>query len=207
MKRPAFQFYPGDWQRDAALRCCSVAARGLWIEMMCVMHQADPYGVLVLNGKPIDEFQLSRMVGATEREVSRWLQELESAGVYSRDEQNRIYSRRMVRDEHLRTIRAESGKLGGNPALLGNKVNQMPTIPDKKNSTPSSSSSSSSSIQNQGRRSARKANGQTADWCKTEQGIDAKGKELGIPSRAGETYPQYKRRLFAAIEGRPHDPT
>lgn len=53
MKRPAFQFYPGDWQRDAALRSCSVPARGLLIEMICIMHDAEPYGHLRVNGKPI----------------------------------------------------------------------------------------------------------------------------------------------------------
>jgi len=31
-KRPAFQFYPGDWRRDTALQSVSLAARGLWIE-------------------------------------------------------------------------------------------------------------------------------------------------------------------------------
>jgi hypothetical protein len=45
-KRPAFQFYPGDWLRDMALRSCSMEARGLWIEMLCLMHDAVPYGHL-----------------------------------------------------------------------------------------------------------------------------------------------------------------
>lgn len=46
MKRPAFQFYPGDWQRDANLRRCSHAARGAWIDVLCLMHDAEEYGVL-----------------------------------------------------------------------------------------------------------------------------------------------------------------
>lgn len=203
MKRPAFQFYPGDWQHDAALHSCSVSARGLWIEMMCIMHQASPYGFLVLNGKGIDPAQLARIIGAQEKEVSKWLAELDSAGVYSKDEKGVIYSRRMVRDEQLRTIRAEAGKLGGNPALLGHKVNQMTTTKDKVKPTPSSSSSSSSSkAVNRGRKSASNGNGETSEWFKTEEGIDAKGRELGIPARPSETYPQYKRRLFAAMNGR-----
>lgn len=171
------------------------------------MHQAEPYGVLVLNGNPIDDSQLSRMVGATERELKRWLKELETAGVFSRDDQQRIYSRRMVRDEQIRTVRAEAGKLGGNPTLLGNKDKQMPTTQDKQKPTPSSSSSSSSSssLQNQGRKGARKANGNGEGhdaWFQTEPGIDQKGRELGIPARPGESYAQYKRRLFEAINGR-----
>ena len=147
MKRPAFQFYPGDWQRDAALRACSVGARGLWIEMMCVMHQAEPYGYLVLNGNPIESAQLARMVGASEKEVTRWMAELSAAGVHSFDENGQTYSRRMVRDEALRNARAEGGKLGGNPALVGTKVdgkvNHKVENKDNQNPTPSSSSSSS----------------------------------------------------------------
>jgi hypothetical protein len=147
MKRPAFQFYPGDWQHDVALRSCSVGARGLWIEMMCVMHQADPYGYLVLNGKPIDRAQLGRMVGASDKDVRRWLDELVGAGVHSEDADGRIYSRRMVRDERLRVVRGEAGKLGGNPALVGVKdktnVIQLCETKDNQSATPSSSSSAS----------------------------------------------------------------
>ncbi len=46
MKRPAFMFYPGDWQRNANLRRCSMGARGAWIDILCLMHDADEYGVL-----------------------------------------------------------------------------------------------------------------------------------------------------------------
>jgi hypothetical protein len=46
MKRPAFQFYPGDWRSNSKLRRCSVGARGAWIEIMCVLHDADEYGVV-----------------------------------------------------------------------------------------------------------------------------------------------------------------
>lgn len=119
MKRPSFQFYPGDWQRDASLRMCSVSARGLWIEMLCIMHQGSPYGHLKVNGKAISLEQLGRMVGANSQEVTSWLAELESANVFERDQDGAIFSRRMVRDEEIRQVRADGGKLGGNPALVG----------------------------------------------------------------------------------------
>lgn len=153
--RPSMQFYPGDWQRDAALRSCSVGARGLWIEMICVMHQAEPYGYLVVNGKPIAPDTLARMVGCTPAECRKWLAELEEMGVLSRDG-DAIFSRRMVKDEHNRKVRADGGKLGGNPKLMdgskvNHKVNHTPnhTVNDDANHaptiglTPSSSSSSS----------------------------------------------------------------
>jgi len=124
---PWLKFFPGDWQRDAALRSCSVAARGLWLEMLMIMHQAEPYGHLVVNGKAIQPAVLARMVGASAKEVRHWLSKLEAAGVFDR-EGNVIVSRRMVRDERIRRSRADGGKLGGNPALKvipkdDNKVN------------------------------------------------------------------------------------
>lgn len=46
MKRPAFQFYPADWRNNAKLRRCSPAARGAWIDVLCLLHDSDEYGVL-----------------------------------------------------------------------------------------------------------------------------------------------------------------
>ena len=47
MKRPSFQFYPGDWQSDLKLRRCSAAARGVWIDILCALHDSDDgYGLL-----------------------------------------------------------------------------------------------------------------------------------------------------------------
>lgn len=44
--RPSFQFYPGDWQRNANLRRCTHAERGAWVDIMCLMHDSETYGVL-----------------------------------------------------------------------------------------------------------------------------------------------------------------
>lgn len=147
MKRPSFQFYPSDWLRDTALRTCSVGARGLWIDMICYMHQGSPYGYLKVNQKVILSSNLATMCGATLDIVEGWLKELESAGVFSIDESGAIYSRRMIRDEEIRNSRACGGKLGGNPALVkAQKVNHKVMDKVNQNPTPSSSSSSSSSV-------------------------------------------------------------
>lgn len=131
MKRPAFQFYPGDWLRSADLRSCSVGARGLWIEMICLMHDGSPYGYLKVSNKVILPANLARMVGATTQEIEGWLAELSAAGVYSL-EGDCIYSRRMVKDEEIRLKRAAGGHLGGNPAL----IKQENKVPDKVNLPP-----------------------------------------------------------------------
>lgn len=109
MKRPAFQFYPGDWRRDAALQSCSIGARGLWVEMMCLMHEGCPYGHLKVGEKDILAPILARMVGISLPEVEGYLGDLEEAGVFSRTSTGTIYSRRMVQDEELRQRRAAGG--------------------------------------------------------------------------------------------------
>lgn len=143
-KRPSFQFYPSDWLRDTALRSCSMGARGLWIDMICYMHEGNPYGHLKVGDKVILPINLARMVGETLEVVEGWLQELKHAGVYDLTSDGVIVSRRMIRDENLRKIRAAGGKLGGNPNLMQPKEDK-PKVnhEDKQKPTPSSSSSSS----------------------------------------------------------------
>ena len=104
MKRPAFQFYPADWRKDPALSTCSLAARGLWIELMCVAHESDEYGTLSINGKPMTEQQIARAVGESPALINKLLAELEASGVFSRNESGSIYSRRMIKDERLRNV-------------------------------------------------------------------------------------------------------
>jgi hypothetical protein len=45
------KFSPDRWQRDEALRMCGAAARGVWAELICIMHKAEPYGHLLVRGK------------------------------------------------------------------------------------------------------------------------------------------------------------
>jgi hypothetical protein len=124
VKRPAFQFYPADWRKDPALSSCSLAARGLWIELLCVAHESDDYGHLTVNGNAMTDVQIARSVGEAVGVVKRLLTELEHAGVFSRDVNGAIFSRRMERDERIRSTRAECGKMGGNPVLLNQNLNR-----------------------------------------------------------------------------------
>lgn len=118
MKRPSFQFYPADWRNDAGLKLCSLSARGLWIEMICIMHAAHPYGHLCAAGRPLDTGDLSKLVGESERDVKKWLEELLRNNVCSIEE-GAIVSRRMVRDESLREKRAAGGEAGSKFGKLG----------------------------------------------------------------------------------------
>jgi hypothetical protein len=114
------KFWPQDWEADECLKVCSLAARGLWAAMICLMHKADPYGHLLVNGKAPDAKRLAAVIGAaTEREVAALLNELEGEGVFSRTDKGVIYSRRMVRDKEKSEAGRQYGLDGGNPALMG----------------------------------------------------------------------------------------
>lgn len=118
MKLPASQFYWADWLRDPAVRASSLESRGLWIDMLAIMHAGTPRGTLTVSGKGIAPDTLARMVGISLAKCRRLLAELESNGVYSTSDAGVIYSRRMVRDEELRQKRGECGKLSLNhPAV------------------------------------------------------------------------------------------
>lgn len=117
MSNPWIKFYPSDWRADPALRMCSLGARGLWMEMLCLMHEAD--GLLMVNGKQLLPRQLAALAGASVDEVNAWLLELSDAGVFSRDENGAIYSRRMKKDLAKAAEDKANGRKGGNPGLKG----------------------------------------------------------------------------------------
>lgn len=80
----------------------SLAARGLWIDMLCYMRQGQPVGHLThRDGRPITPEQLARMVGESPKAVRILLLELENAGVPGKAENGGYTSRRMLRDEEV----------------------------------------------------------------------------------------------------------
>jgi hypothetical protein len=93
------KFFWSDWSSDKGLRACSYAARGLWIELLCIAAEANPKGFVSVNGRACDAAIVARMTGGETKEVASLLSELEEHGVFSRDDAGAIYSRRMVADD------------------------------------------------------------------------------------------------------------
>ncbi|MBR1193222.1 hypothetical protein [Bradyrhizobium sp. AUGA SZCCT0160] len=118
-KHPWFKFFPANWRGNTKLRLCSIGARGLWMEMLCIMHDAEPYGHLVNNGVAVSNKQLAQLAGIGLTEVMKLMCELEVAGVYSRTDDKVIYSRKMVRDKAKAQQAKDWGSTGGNPELVG----------------------------------------------------------------------------------------
>lgn len=127
MSSPWLKFYPSDWRADPALRMCSIGARGLWMEMLCVMHEANPRGTLLINGRPLSSRQIASLAGGTIDEVDGYLCELEEAGVFSRTGDGTIFSRRMQRDAEKEVTDKANGGKGGNPALKREKQGVNPS--------------------------------------------------------------------------------
>jgi len=128
MNRPSFQFYPGDWTKNAKLKLCSKSLKGNWIDTLCLMHDSDEYGVIRCSLK-----DLANAIGAKLSD----LKELHDKGVLKGADVGAIcrayvhvprhagksgepvtlipeqpgpiwYSSRMVLDEWLRTRRGAS---------------------------------------------------------------------------------------------------
>lgn len=119
---PWMKFYPSDWRADPALRSCTIAARGLWVEMLCIMHEAEPYGSLLINGARIDKKRMAVLAGIRETDCTVLMLELEGFGVFSRDDDGTIYSRRMRRDAE----KAEEGRKQVNKRWGDRSPNRSP---------------------------------------------------------------------------------
>jgi hypothetical protein len=116
-KLPYIQFYTTDWLGDKSVRMLSISARGLWMDMLCLMSEATPRGYLILNGKPITNEQLARVVGSSKDDVSVLVKEIIESGAASVTDQGCLYSRRIIRDEQRRSEQIKNGQKGGNPDL------------------------------------------------------------------------------------------
>lgn len=116
-KKPWLKFYPSDWKGDSRLRMASLEARGLWLEMLALMHEGEPVGHLSFNGNPVTTEQLAQAAACSTDQAQACLDELEALGIFSRTRSRVIYSRRMVRDSKKAATARENGAKGGNPSL------------------------------------------------------------------------------------------
>lgn len=100
------------------------------------------------SGSPMTSISLARIIGLPLKQTIGVMERLVESGVASRDQESgALLNRRMVRDEGLRQVRTEAGRLGGNPNLVKQKSTKE--VKDDANQiiTPSSSSSTSSTEQ------------------------------------------------------------
>lgn len=123
---PWMKFYPRDWRGDQALRAVSMAARGLWMECLCIMHEAKPYGHLLINGEPVEDDVLARMVGAPVDEVRTLMSELRKAGVLSVTRAGVAFSRRMMKDHAAAQKGAKAANKRWSQVTENKNINEPP---------------------------------------------------------------------------------
>jgi hypothetical protein len=111
---PWFPFFVQDYMADEAVKSVSLAAQGLWVRMLCLMHRSPRRGILLKpSGEQPDSKWLASQIGASEPEVAELLKELESEKVFSRNENGSIYNRRMRKEALVSERKAKAGRLGG----------------------------------------------------------------------------------------------
>lgn len=168
MRRPSFQFYPADWRNNANLRRCSWAARGVWIEVMGLLHDSDHYGALQWSLK-----EIAQAIGCPVALVKELASKDVLKGCDSGQCDTLIYvprsgrkdgkpvtlieaqdgpiwfSSRMVKDEYIREVRGEGTRFDGDkkdtPKLapkppIGESPKPAPKPIESDGSTSSSSS-------------------------------------------------------------------
>lgn len=160
-RMPAFQFYPADWVGNTNLRRCTLAARGAWMEVICVLHDSDEYGLVrwplkelsQAAGVPIkllNELILKNVLKGSDEGIQPYIyiprsgrKDGEPVELISKTDKPLWYSSRLVRDSYIRKVRGEGSKFAtfSEPP----KPTPKPTFSDGKSDGPSSSSSSSSS--------------------------------------------------------------
>lgn len=114
-KSPGFWFFTGDWMKDPELRFCSIFARGLLVDLLCILHEAKEQGYASNpDGTPrADEQIVDAISGGSREEKLAALAELEQSGVLSRDNRGVLYSRRVARLGELSSARKQNGSKGG----------------------------------------------------------------------------------------------
>ena len=119
--QPYLPLYIQDWLTNNKLKQSSLGAHGLLINTMCLMHKEDTYGKILLKqkfkqtGKQEKNFalMLAKLLPFDLLEIEQFLPELIFEKILIIEGDFLVCSR-MVKDAELSTIRALSGKKGGN---------------------------------------------------------------------------------------------
>lgn len=114
---PFMKFFVDDYLGDDNVQLCSLAAQGLWCNMLFRMHKAPKRGYLCLKKQPMTKEMaikaLAKWTANPEQTISELLTELDDHGVYSTDADGCIYNRRMLKEVELSEKRARAGRKGG----------------------------------------------------------------------------------------------
>lgn len=108
------KFDPKAWLTDAQLQMCSASARGVWINILMLMHDQNPRGVLTSNLS-----RLCKLLPDKREVIEEALRELHREGALSlgaevdpRLPEKALVCRRMFRENRVSLDRSEAGRKG-----------------------------------------------------------------------------------------------
>jgi hypothetical protein len=118
--QPYLPLYVQDYLTDEKLNQCLASTQGVYIKIMCVMHKSEEYGTILLEQKfkqsdnHVKNFaiKLSKHLLFSEQEIYEALIDLLNEKVLTING-DKLYQKRMVKDNELSIKRSESGKKGG----------------------------------------------------------------------------------------------
>jgi len=110
---PWIQFYPNDWLADPRLSMCSATTRGIWMDLICIMHKLDRCGQITGTLE-----QIARTCRCTVVELEVAIAELSqtnAADVTFSNDSVTIINRRMKKEvsgrERVRKYRRKCGNV------------------------------------------------------------------------------------------------
>ena len=124
-----------DWAGDNALSLCSLAAQGLWMRLLCLAAQNEPYGSILVGGRQPSEMELVKLIKPPidARRFRKLLAELERRNVIKRDPDGTLFSSRMRADfaESARqsTRGTASWKARQNKGMPGSRFERENVVP------------------------------------------------------------------------------
>lgn len=129
--QPYLPLYVDDFLSDERLNLCSANSYGVYINIMCLMHKSETYGIILLDQKWKQNpnqiinfaYKFAKILPFSYDEILSALSEL----VYEKvlcitDDQ--LIQKRMVRDNEISIIRAEAGFKGGKSTQFAKANNE-----------------------------------------------------------------------------------
>ena len=112
---PFMKFFPSDWTGSSSMRGISWAARGVMIELVCIMWDLPQPGRLIRAGKVLTVDDIVRLLGNDPKQTRAAFNELVECRAITQDSEGVYVCARMVKDYRVRMEAKNNGKKGGNP--------------------------------------------------------------------------------------------
>lgn len=116
--QPYLALYTGDWKKDPELSMCFAATRGIWIDLLCSIHDGR---IGQVTGTAEQLSRLGRCDAASMTAALHDLQANRAANISERDGVFTVICRRMKKASDISLKRQEAGSKGGAKAQAKGK--------------------------------------------------------------------------------------